>query len=71
MLILMKHSTESVASLYVKARDLVRSDERHGQWLERPGVRDALMRPVPVVELLGLPESVQKLGLVPDQRAVE
>ena len=70
MLILVKHPTESVASLYVKARDLVRRQHRHGQWLERAGVRDALMRPVPVAELLELPQDVQKVGLVPDQRAV-
>ena len=71
MLILMKYSTESVASSYVKAGVLVRSRERHGQWLERAGVCDALMRPVPVVELLELPQDVQEVGLVPDQRAVQ
>jgi hypothetical protein len=71
MLILMKYSTESVASSYVKAGVLVRSRERHGQWLERAGVRDALMRPVPVVELLELPQDVQEVGLVSDQRAVQ
>ena len=67
----MKHPTESVVSSYVKARDLVRRHQRHGQWLERAGVRDALMRPVPVVELFELPQGVQKVGLVPDQRAVQ
>src|SRR5260370_41731349 len=51
MLILMEHSAESVASSYIKAGELVRNQERYGQWLERAGVRDALMRPVPVVEL--------------------
>ena len=71
MLILMKYSTESVASSYVKAGVLVRSRERHGQWLERAGVRDALMRPVPVAGLLELPQDVQEVGLVPDQRAVQ
>jgi hypothetical protein len=71
MLVLMKHPTESVVSSYVKARDLVRSCQRHGQWLERAGIRDALMRPVPVVELLELPQGVQQVGLVPDQRAVQ
>lgn len=55
MLILMKHPTESVASLNVKAGDLGRRHERHWQWLERAGVRDALVRPVRVVELLELP----------------
>ena len=69
MLVLMKHSTEPVAASYIKAGDLARS-QRHGQWLERTGVGDALMRPVPVVELLELPEGAHKVGLVPDQRAV-
>jgi hypothetical protein len=55
MLILMEHSAESVMSSYVKAGELVRGYERCGQWVERAGVRDALMRPVPVVELLELP----------------
>jgi len=32
--------------LYVKARDLVRSHQRNGQWLERAGIRYAVMRPV-------------------------
>ena len=56
MLVLMEHPTEPVVSSYVKARDLVRRHQRRGQWLERAGVRDALMRPVPVVELLELPQ---------------
>lgn len=51
---------ESVVSLYVKSRDLVRSCQRHGQCPERAGVRDSLVRPVPVVELLELPQGVQK-----------
>ena len=55
MLVFVKHAAESVVSSYVKAGDLVRNHERHGQWLERPDVCDALMRPVPVVELLELP----------------
>jgi len=45
MLVLMEDAAESVASSYVKAGGLVRSHERGGQWLERTGVRDALMRP--------------------------
>src|SRR5260370_12199199 len=51
MLMLMEHYAESVASWYIKDGDLVRNQERCGQWLERAGVRDAWMRPVPVVEL--------------------
>jgi hypothetical protein len=53
MLVLMEHPAEPVASSYVKARDSVRSCQRHGQWLERAGVRDALMGPVPVVATRG------------------
>ena len=55
MLVLMEHPAESVASSYVKARDSVRSCQRRGQWLERAGVRDALMGPVPVVDLAAHP----------------
>jgi hypothetical protein len=51
----MEYTAESVVSSYVKAGDLVRNHQGRGQWLERAGVRDALMRPVPVVELLELP----------------
>jgi hypothetical protein len=71
MLILMEHSAQSVAPSYVKAGELVRNCQRPGQWLERAGVRDTLMWPVPVVELLELPQRVQEVGLVPDQRAVQ
>jgi hypothetical protein len=38
MLVLMKHSTESVASSYVKAGDLLRNHQRYGRWVERAGV---------------------------------
>jgi hypothetical protein len=51
-----------VASWYLKARDLVWSRQRHGKWPERTGVRDAVVRPVPVTELPGLPQGVQKVG---------
>jgi hypothetical protein len=71
MVVFVEHSAESVASSYVKAGDLVRSRERYGQWLERAGVRDALMRPVPAAALLELPQGMQKAGLVPDQRTVQ
>jgi hypothetical protein len=71
MRILMEHSAQSVAPSYVKAGELIRNCQQHGQWLERAGVRDALMWPVPVVELLELPQRVQEVGLVPDQRAVQ
>jgi hypothetical protein len=60
MPVLMKYPTESVASSNVKAGDLVRSREWYGQWLEGAGVGDALVRSVPVVELLELPQGMQK-----------
>jgi hypothetical protein len=44
MLICVQHPTESVTSSNVKGRVSVRSRERHGQWLVRAGVRDALVR---------------------------
>src|SRR2546421_12901210 len=45
--------------------------ERCGQWAQRSGVGDALMGPVLVVEALELPQGVQQMPLVPDQRAVQ
>jgi hypothetical protein len=48
----MKHSAESVVSPNSKTGDLVRGRQRYGQWLERAGVRDALMRPVPDVKIM-------------------
>jgi hypothetical protein len=40
---------------------LVRSRERYGQWMERAGVRDALMRPVRVVEPCAVPKTQCKV----------
>jgi hypothetical protein len=68
MLLLMKHSAEPVASSSIEAGDLARNREWHRQWLQRAGVRDALMRPVPVAGLLELPHGGQEVGLVPDRR---
>jgi hypothetical protein len=42
--------------------------EERVQWA---GVRDALVRPVRVVELLELPQCVEEMPLVPDQGAVQ
>jgi hypothetical protein len=59
----MEYSAEPVASSYVKACDLVGNHQRYGKWLERAGVRDALMRAVSAIELLELPQGVQQVGL--------
>ena len=50
MQVLMEYPAEPVTASYVKAGDLARAHEWHGQWLEWAGVGDARMRPVPVVE---------------------
>ena len=60
MPVFVKHSTESVTSSYMKGGVLVRCREYRGQWVERAGVRDALVRAVLVVELLELPQRVQE-----------
>jgi hypothetical protein len=62
MSVFMEHA-ESVTSSNVEAGDLVRSCQRYGQWLERAGVGDALVWPVPVVELLEFPQGVQEVGM--------
>ena len=69
----MERSAESVVSSYVKGGDVVGNHQGHGRWRERAGVCDALMqlRPVPVAGLFELPQGMQEVGLVPDQRAVQ
>ena len=59
----MEHTTESVTSRNVEAGDLVRSGQRYGQWLERAGAGDALVWPVPVVELLEFPRVCKRWDL--------
>ena len=54
MLVLMEDAAEAVASSYVEAGNLVRICDWHGQWMQRTGVGDALVRAVSVVELLEL-----------------
>ena len=68
MLVLVEDTTEAVTSVDVQVGDPVRIRDRFGQWRERSGIRDALMRPVAVVEDLELAQRVQEMGLVPDQR---
>ena len=70
MPVLMKHSTESVTSSYVKGGVLVRCREYRGQWVERAGRSRGPVRSVPVVELLELPQRMRE-GLVPDQRVIQ
>jgi hypothetical protein len=52
MFVLVEDAAEALVSSYVQVGDLVRIGDRRGQWIERAGARDALMRPVAVVEIL-------------------
>ena len=54
MLVLVKETAESVGSMDVEAGVFVRIGDRFGERVQRAGVRDALVRPVRVVELLEL-----------------
>jgi hypothetical protein len=55
MLVLVEDAAESFASAYVEAGDLLGVGDRQRQGVQRPGVGDALMGPVKVVELFELP----------------
>lgn len=58
MFVLVDDAGEVVTSVDVQVGDPVRGGDRFGQWGEWPGVGDALMRPVFVVEDLVLAERV-------------
>jgi hypothetical protein len=64
-------ATEAIASVYVEAAGGSRPGDRWGQREQRPGVRDSLVRPVGIVELLELAQGVQEVPLVPDQGPVK
>jgi hypothetical protein len=71
MLILVQHAAEAVTSADGQVCEPVQFGDRFGQWCERSGVRDALVRTVLVIEDLELARRVPQMALVPDQRAVE
>jgi hypothetical protein len=71
MSVRMQDPTESITAAYVKACNLCWISDRFGQWPQWPGVGNASMRPVPVVEVLELPQRVQQVLPVPDQGAVQ
>jgi hypothetical protein len=70
MLVLVEDAAEALVSSYVQLGDRVRIGDRRGKWMQRAGVRDALMRPVPVVESLELAQGMEQMTLVPDQRPI-
>jgi hypothetical protein len=71
MLVLVEDAAEAVTSVDRQMGNPVRIGDRFGQRREWPGVHDALMRPVSVVEGLELAQRVQQMSLVEDQRPVE
>jgi hypothetical protein len=54
MSIFVEDAAEAITASYVEAGDLLRNGDRWRQRVQRAGVGDALVRPVPVVELLEL-----------------
>jgi hypothetical protein len=53
-LVFVEDAAEAVASVDGQVGQAVRVDDRFGQWCEWPGIRDALVRSVFVVEDLVL-----------------
>ena len=70
MPVLVKDAAEAVASVDVKAGGGAGLWDWRGQRVQWPGVRDSLVRPMGVAELLELTQSVQHVRLVPDQGTV-
>ncbi|WP_018830730.1 hypothetical protein [Salinispora tropica] len=58
MFVLVEDAAEAVTSVDVQVDETVRVGDRFGQWREWPGVSDALMRAMLVVEDLVLAERV-------------
>lgn len=71
MPVLVENAAEAIAAAYVEAGDLVRNSDRRGQWIQRAGIRDVLMRPMGVAELSERAQGVAQMPLIPDQRAVQ
>jgi len=71
MSVFVEDAAEAIASSYVEASDLVRVGDRCGDRVQWPGVRDALVGPMNVVELLELPQRVEQVPLVADQGPVQ
>lgn len=71
VVVLVEDAAQAVASSYVEAVDLLGIGDGCGEGVQWAGVGDALMRPMLVVELLELAESVEKVPVVPDECAVQ
>lgn len=67
MRVFVQGAAEPRSSSCVEARDPLRIVDRFGQRTQRAGVREALVRPVLVVENLELAQGVEEMALIPDQ----
>src|SRR5690349_9773024 len=67
MFVRVEDPAQRLASSDVQVGDLVWISDRRRQRTQRPGVRDALVGPVVVVEDFELTQGAEKVVLVPDQ----
>src|SRR5262245_22324890 len=71
MFVRVEKSAQALVSSDVQAGDLAWISDRRRQWTQRPGVRDALVGPVGVVEGFELTQGAEQMMLVPDHGPVE
>jgi hypothetical protein len=71
MIVFVEEAAGTVASADAQVRDGGRVGDRLGEWAQRPGVGNASMGPARVVVPFVFAEGVERVGLVPDQGAVE
>ena len=71
MPVLVEDAAEAVPSADVEARDLLRVGHRFGKQAQGCGCPEGPVGPVLVVEVLELPQRMQEMTLVPDERAVQ
>ncbi|MFF1691571.1 hypothetical protein, partial [Streptomyces sp. NPDC058254] len=71
MSVLVEEAAQAFTSSYLEAGDLPWVGDRLWQGMQWPGVRDALVRPMGVVEVFELSQGMKEMALVPDQGAVQ
>jgi hypothetical protein len=71
LLVLVEDAAESVAISCAEAGGLPRIGDRWGQRVQWAGIGDALMRSMPVAELLELPQRAEQVVTVSDEGAVQ
>src|SRR6476469_5641398 len=71
MLVVVEDSTEMLVSSYIQPGHLAGVGDRRRQRSARSRVRDALVRPMVVIEGLELAQGMEQVPLVPDHGPVE